>query len=283
MPELPELDAVVGLLRGRTVGRRVSRFDIVAFSVLKTAEPPHESLVGRTVTSVTRRGKFLLLEVDGRYAVVHLALAGWVKTGDETLAKRPSSSGPLAFRLTFDDGTHVDFTEQGRKKSLALWITDDPLHVERVARLGPEADAITAEEFVAMLARSSSRLKTVLTDQTMLAGIGNAWSDEVLHRARLSPFATANRLSSPDVQRLFDALGTVIHEVRTRLDGVPLDRIKSTKRSLFRVHARTGEPCPVCGTPVAEVSYADRSLQYCPGCQTGGKRLSDRRMDRLLK
>lgn len=289
MPELPELDAAVEQLRGRLVGHRLREFIVAAFSVLKTADPSHGSLAGRELTGVSRRGKFLLLEAEGRYAVLHLALAGWLKiAADNPGAKPPAPSGPLAVRLTFDAdaddaAARLDFTEQGKRKSMALWITDDPNSLERIQRLGPEADSVTQDELAEMLAGTASRLKTVLTDQTVMAGIGSAWSDEILHRAKLSPFAAANKLNSHQAGGLHAAIQQVLTEANAALTDVPLDRIKATKKSLFSVHDRAGHPCPACGTTVAEVSYVDRSMQYCPSCQTGGKKLSDRRMDRLLK
>lgn len=284
MPELPEVDAVVDRLRDRVVGHRFRDFQVVAFSVLKTAEPPHMSLVERELTGVSRRGKFLLLEAEGRFAVTHLALAGWLKLGERQPGERPPArSGPLAVRLDFDDGARLDLTEQGKRKGMALWITDAPDSLERIQRLGPEANAVTLEEFAEKLGAISSRLKTVLTDQTVMAGIGNAWSDEILHRAKLSPFAAANKLTGEQVTALHTAIQDVLTEVRDALTNVPLDRIKATKKSLFGVHDRAGQACPVCGGTVAEVSYVDRSMQYCPTCQTDGKKLSDRRMDRLLK
>ena len=284
MPELPELDAAVEHLRSRLVGHHVREFQVAAFSVLKTADPPHSSLEGRELTGVSRRGKFLVLEAEGRYAVLHLALAGWLKLGTGPFNDRPGTrSGPLAVRVDFDHAARLDFTEQGKRKGMALWITDDPDSLDRIQRLGPEADAVTLDEFSEQLGARSSRLKTVLTDQTVMAGIGNAWSDEILHRAKLSPFAAANKLESEQIGALHTALQGILTEVRNALRDVPLERIKATKKSLFRVHDRAGQPCPVCGASVAEVSYVDRSLQYCPECQTGGKKLSDRRMDRLLK
>lgn len=284
MPELPELDAAVDQLRERLVGRGLRDFQVAAFSVLKTAEPSHTSLVGRKLTGVSRRGKFLLLEAEGRFAVMHLALAGWLKLGEARPGERPPArSGPLAVRLDFDDGARLDLTEQGKRKSMVLWITDDPDSLERIKRLGPEADAVTVEELSEMLGATSSRLKTVLTDQTIMAGIGNAWSDEILHRAKLSPFAAADKLTMEQARALHTAVQEVLTEVRDALTNVPLGRIKATKKSLFGVHDRAGQACAVCGGTVAEVSYVDRSMQYCPSCQTGGKKLSDRRMDRLLK
>lgn len=258
MPELPELDAAVEQLRGRLVGHRLREFTVAAFSVLKTADPSHGSL------------------------------AGWLKIGgDNPGAKPPAPSGPLAVRLTFDedaaDAARLDFTEQGKRKSMALWITDDPNSLERIQRLGPEADSVTQDDLAEMLARTASRLKTVLTDQTVMAGIGNAWSDEILHRAKLSPFAAANKLNSHQAGALHAAIQQVLTEASAALIDVSLDRVKASKKSLFTVHDRAGHPCTVCGTTVAEVSYVDRSMQYCPSCQTGGKKLSDRRMDRLLK
>lgn len=284
MPELPELNAAADRLREHLVGRRVERLDVSAISVLRTAEPPVTSLVGRPVTDVTRRGKHLLLDHDGRVAVLHLALAGWLRHYTVAPTPKPGArGGPLAARWVLDDGSALDVTEQGHRKSVALWISDRPVELETLARLGPEADALTLPDLAAITGSTASHVKTVLTDQRLLAGIGNAWSDEILWRARLSPFAAANRLGEAGTQAVFDALRETLHLARDGLHDQPLDRMKRTKKSLLQVHGRAGETCPRCGGTIAEVSYASRALQYCPTCQTGGRRLNDRRMDRLLR
>lgn len=290
MPELPELNAATQQLRDRLVGSYLQRVDVAAVSVLKTADPPHSSLVGRRIDDIQRRGKFLLLGLEGRFVIAHLALAGWLRWQLPARAAAPKPSGPVAIRLVAGGEAEnnaepiaLELTEQGRRKSLAVWITDHPDQLDRVARLGPEAESLTEEQFAEMLKATNARLKTVLTDQSVMAGIGNAWSDEILHRARLSPFAVAARLKPEETTRLHGALREVLLQAAAAMDGAALDQIKARKKSLFAVHDRTGQSCPVCAGTIAEVAYVDRSLQYCPTCQTQGKRLSDRRMDRLLK
>lgn len=287
MPEAPELDAAVSQLREYVVGQAVERLDVAAINVLATAQPPADSLVGRTLAAVRRRGKHLVFDFEGRFAVLHLALAGWVKFQPEVppmgrSGRRPGK-GPLALRFALEDGSALEVTEQGTKKSVKLWVSDEPEQLETLARLGPEAGELKKEDFAAILGSTSSQLKTVLTDQERMAGIGNAWSDEILHRAQMSPFAAANRLDEESSNRLFEALRETLDIANSGLRGVKLDRIKATKKKLLRVHGRAGQECPVCGDTIAQVSFADRSLEYCPTCQTGGKKLNDRRMDRLLK
>ncbi|MCA1190306.1 MULTISPECIES: Fpg/Nei family DNA glycosylase [unclassified Saccharopolyspora] len=281
MPELPEVEALARHLRDVAAGRAVTRVDVASMSVLKTADPPHTALVGRVVTGADRRGKYLDLDCDGLHLVVHLARAGWLRWSDALAPAPPKPGrGPIAMRVHLD-GPGFDLTEAGTQKRLAAWIVHDPAEVPGIAKLGPDALGITEEEFAAVLAGRSERVKTVLTDQSRLAGVGGAYSDEVLHRAKLSPFATAGKLGEDAVRRLHAALREVLSDAVDRSRDAA--RLKAEKRSGLRVHGRTGLPCPVCGDLVREVSFADRSLQYCPTCQTGGKRLADRRMSRLLK
>lgn len=288
MPEAPELDAAAAFLRERALGRTIERIDLGSFSVLKTADPPHTALVGARITAVGRRGKFLLLGCAAAetefHLAVHLARAGWLRwhaTNPKTAVK--PGRGPLALRLVLDSGSSVDVTEAGTMKGVAAYVTADPATLPEIARLGPEAGGLSLEDLAAILAGTGSRLKTVITDQELMAGIGNGFSDDILHAARLSPYATAKSLDADEVARLHAAIGEVLGSAAEAMAGQPLDRIKDIKHAGYRVHARTGLPCPVCGTDIAEVSFAERSLQYCPTCQTGGRRLSDRRMDRLLK
>jgi formamidopyrimidine-DNA glycosylase len=284
MPELPELDAAAAELRRLLQDRSLQSTEVAAISVLKTADPPLEALVGRPLTGVRRRGKHLLLELGDLDLVLHLARAGWLRHHAQAPAARSGPrKGPLALRLGWDDGSALDITEQGTHKAAALWVSADPGSLETIARLGPEADALDEQQLARICAGTRSHLKTVLTDQGRMAGIGNAWSDEILHSARLSPFAPAAGLDADGLKRLHTALQEVLARAREGLAGRPLDRIKRTKKALLRVHGRTGETCPVCGGTIAEVSFADSSLQYCPACQTGGRHLSDRRMDRLLR
>ncbi|MFB9430330.1 Fpg/Nei family DNA glycosylase [Streptoalloteichus tenebrarius] len=287
MPELPEVEALAHHLREHAVGRTVTRVDVASLTALKTVDPPPSALVGRVVTGATRHGKHLDLDCDGLHLVTHLARAGWLRWLDTTAAAPPRpGKGPLALRAHLGppgEGPGFDLTEAGTQKRLAVWLVHDPAEVPGVARLGPDALALSRDELAELLAGRSERLKTALTDQSLLAGIGNAYSDEILHAARLSPYATAGRLDDDALDRLHTALREVLTGAVDRSVGQHAARLKGEKRSGLRVHGRTGLPCPVCGDTVREVSFADRSLQYCPTCQTGGRPLADRRLSRLLK
>ncbi|UVS76400.1 Fpg/Nei family DNA glycosylase [Actinokineospora sp. UTMC 2448] len=287
MPELPEVEALAHHLREHAVGRTVARVDVASLSVLKTASPPWTALHGRVVTGAGRQGKYLDLDCDGVHLVVHLARAGWLRWSDTLSAAPPKpGKGPLALRVHLGppgEGPGFDLTEAGTKKGLAVWITEDPASIEQIATLGPDVMGLTRDEFAELLSGRSERLKTVLTSQRVMAGIGNAYSDEILHTARLSPYATAGRLDDAAIDELYEAMRGVLTSAVERSVGQAAARLKGEKRSGLRVHARTGLPCPVCGDTVREVSFADKSFQYCPKCQTGGKPLADRRMSRLLK
>ena len=287
MPELPEVESLVAFLREHAVGRVVARVDVAAISALKTYDPPVTSLHGLTVTGVTRRGKFLDLDVDGLHLVIHLARAGWLRWSDALPATpvKPGK-GPLALRVRLDDDSGFSLTEQGTQKKLAVYCVRDPAEVPGVARLGPDPLDVTftAEVLAGILAaHGRQQLKGVLRDQSVIAGIGNAYSDEILHAARLSPFKPAGGLSSEERQRLYAALRATLTDAVARSAGLATGDLKAEKKSGLRVHGRTGLPCPVCGDTVREVSFADSALQYCPTCQTGGKPLADRRLSRLLK
>ena len=194
--------------------------------------------------------------------------------------------GPIALRVhlgTPGEAPGFDLTEAGTQKRLAVWLVDDPATVPGIASLGPDALSLGPEELAAVLKGNTGRLKTVITDQKVIAGIGNAYSDEILHVAKLSPFATAGKLTAAQLSALHDAMISVLTDAVTRSVGQQAATLKGEKRSGLRVHARTGLPCPVCGDTVREVSFVDKSFQYCPTCQTGGKALADRRMSKLLK
>ncbi len=286
MPELPEVEALAHDLGARLAGRAVARLDIVALAALKTFDPPPTALSGLFVNGVTRHGKFLDIAVDDLHLVVHLARAGWVRWRDElpSTPPRPGKS-PLAARLLLDDGAGLDFTEAGTRKRLAVSIVRRPCDVPGVARLGPDplSDAFTLQVFTAILADAGrAQVKGVLRDQSTIAGIGNAYSDEILHVARMSPFKPAS-MAYDDVTRLYDAIGATLREAVSRSDGLAASDLKREKKSGMRVHGRAGEECPACGDTVREVSFADSALQYCATCQTGGKPLADRRLSRLLK
>ncbi|MBF6178526.1 Formamidopyrimidine-DNA glycosylase [Nocardia otitidiscaviarum] len=288
MPELPEIVALEQFLAEHAVGAVVGRVDVAALSVLKTFDPPVTALSGRDVTGVGHWGKHLGIDCDGLWLITHLSRAGWLRWLDEPGAAPPKpGKGPLALRVhlfTPEGATPAfDLTEAGTKKRLAVWLTADPLAVPSIARLGPDALAVSEPEFAELLHGTSQRVKNALTDQTVIAGIGNAYSDEILHTARLSPFANAGTLDAEQLSRLYAAMRAELRDAVERSVGQDAARLKGEKRSGMRVHGRTGMPCPVCGDTVREVSFADKSFQYCPTCQTGGKILADRRMSRLLK
>lgn len=283
MPELAEVEALADHLRRHAVGKTVDRVDVASLSVLKTFDPPASALHGHTVTAAHRWGKYLGLQTGDLYLITHLSRAGWLRWSDTLNPAAPKpGKGPIALRVHLG-GPGFDLTEAGTQKRLAVWLVDDPQTVPGIATLGPDALDLTAERLAELLAHSSGRIKTVITDQSVIAGIGNAYSDEILHTARLSPFATAAKLTEAQLATLHAAMVSVLTDAVQRSVGRQVATLKGEKRSGMRVHARTGLPCPVCGDAVREVSFADKSFQYCPGCQTGGKVLADRRMSRLLK
>ncbi|WP_333739116.1 Fpg/Nei family DNA glycosylase [Streptomyces sp. IBSBF 2806] len=287
MPELPEVEALKDFLAEQAVGHEIVRVLPVAISVLKTYDPPVTALEGRPITAVRRHGKFLDLATgDGPHLVAHLARAGWLQWKDRLPDGPPRpGKGPLALRVALETGEGFDLTEAGTQKRLAVYVVRDPQQVPGVARLGPDplADDFDEGRFAALLAGERRRLKGALRDQSLIAGVGNAYSDEILHVARMSPFKLASSLTPEETHTLYEALRTTLTEAVERSRGLAAGRLKAEKKSGLRVHGRTGEPCPVCGDTVREVSFSDSSLQYCPTCQTGGKPLADRRMSRLLK
>ncbi|MET7289198.1 DNA-formamidopyrimidine glycosylase family protein [Streptomyces sp. NPDC005573] len=287
MPELPEVEALKDFLTEHLVGRRVARVLPVAVSVLKTYDPPLTALEGGEITAVRRYGKFLALETDaGPFLVTHLARAGWLQWRDRLPDGPPRpGKGPLALRVALETGEGFDLTEAGTQKRLAVYVVHDPREVPGIARLGPDPLAPGFDEaaFAALLEGERRRLKGALRDQSLIAGVGNAYSDEILHAAKMSPYKLAGSLTPEETAALYAALRSTLTEAVERSRGLAAGRLKAEKKSGLRVHGRTGEPCPVCGDTVREVSFSDSSLQYCPTCQTGGKPLADRRMSRLLK
>ncbi|WP_433314368.1 Fpg/Nei family DNA glycosylase [Micromonospora sp. CA-269861] len=286
MPELPEVEALAGYLRQRAVGRRVDRLEIAAISALKTYEPAPTEVAGRAVVDASRHGKFLdVLFEGGLHLVVHLARAGWLHYREafpSTTPLRPGK-GPIAVRVRLDDGSGFDLTEAGTQKKLAAYLVTDLAAVPGVAKLGPDAFAADLPTFAERLRSRRGQVKGVLTDQSVLSGVGNAYSDEILHAAKLSPFAITDRLTDAQLATLHAATRQVLGDAVERSLGQRAAELKGEKRSGLKVHARTGLPCPVCGDTVHEVSFADSSLQYCPTCQTGGKPLADRRLSRLVR
>ncbi|MFD0147413.1 MULTISPECIES: Fpg/Nei family DNA glycosylase [unclassified Streptomyces] len=290
MPELPEVEALREFLDEHLVGKEIARALPVAISVLKTYDPPLSAVEGATVTGVARHGKFLDIATDGAagrlHLLVHLARAGWLQWKDPLPSGVPRpGKGPLALRTALTGGDGFDLTEAGTTKRLAVHLVRDPQDVPGVARLGPDplADEFDLAAFAALITGERRRLKGALRDQSLIAGIGNAYSDEILHVAKMSPFKPTQNLTEDETAALYEAMRTTLREAVERSHGVAAGKLKAEKKSGLRVHGRTGEPCPVCGATIREVSYRDSSLQYCPTCQTGGAPLADRRTSRFLK
>ncbi|RIX28693.1 Fpg/Nei family DNA glycosylase [Amnibacterium setariae] len=280
MPEMPEVHALADDLAERMVGHAIARFDVLTFSALKTFDPPATAVIGLEVRDVTHFGKFLDVDLGDLHVVVHLAKAGWMRWYDVLPTAR---NRVIAARIGLDDGSGVQLTEAGTKKSLSISVVRNPLDVERVATLGPDPldDAFTVERFAEVLAAAGkAQIKGVLRDQARIAGIGNAYSDEILHAAKMSPFKPA-AMPPEDVERLYDAMRTTLADAIRRSQGLHMADLKGEKKAGMRVHGRTGEACPVCGDTIRQVRFADNSLQYCPTCQTGGKPLADRALSRL--
>jgi formamidopyrimidine-DNA glycosylase len=255
--------------------------------VLKTYDPPLSALHGKAITGITRHGKFLdLIASDGLHLITHLARAGWLRWREE-LPDKPArpGKGPLAFRLQFTDGAGFDLTEAGTRKRLAVYLVTDPQAVPGIASLGPDplAPDFTVEVLAGLLDGRRTQIKGVLRDQKIIAGVGNAYSDEILHAARMSPFRLASSLTADDTAALHDVIITTLESAIARSAGLAAADLKAEKKAGMAVHGRAGEKCPVCGDVVREVSFADSALQYCATCQTGGKPLADRRLSRLLK
>lgn len=283
MPELPEVQSLALFLEDKARTRVVTRAELGSLSALKTYDPPLSAIVGSPVGPVGRKGKYLLVSVGPLVVALHLARGGWVQWRESlTPARAKPGKGPLALRIGLDDGSGFDVTEQGTEKRLAIWVVHDAGEVPGVAALGPDplSDGFA---LAPLLEGRRAQIKGVLTDQSVVAGIGNAYSDEALHMARISPFKMAASLTPGEVDALQDAILAVLRDAVARSAELPASGLKAEKKSGLRVHGREGLPCPVCGDTVRSVSFATSSLQYCPTCQTGGKPLADRRLSRLLK
>jgi len=286
MPELPEVEALAAFLRERASGHVVARAEAASFAVLKTFDPPLTALSGLTVRDAGRRGKFLDLLCGDLHLVMHLARAGWLRWRDDIPDKpvKPGKS-PLAFRFVLEDGAGFDLTEAGTQKRLAVYLVRDPLDVPGLATLGPEpmSEDFTVDVLAGILAGRRTQIKGVLRDQHIIAGIGNAYSDEVLHAAKMSPYKLAASFTQEEVVTLHKAIVETLADATARSAGLAATDLKGEKKTGLRVHGKAGQLCPVCGDTIREVSFADSALQYCPACQTGGKPLADRRLSRLLK
>ena len=285
MPELPEVAALAAGLTQLMAGREVEAARLRSVGALKTYDPPLSALSGLTVRGWTRHGKFLDMAAGDLHLVVHLARAGWIRWRERQSEARPSLRGPLALQLALAGGAGIDVTEQGTEKRLSLYVVRAPGDVPGIARLGVDVldPALDESRLHALLAASGGQLKSVIADQTMVAGVGNAYSDEILHAARLSPFKRAASLNASETGALLAALRSVMTSAVERAAAVDITTLKPDKKAHLRVHGRTGEACPVCGDVIREVSLASRSFQYCATCQTGGRVLADRRLSRLLR
>ncbi|MER6501407.1 DNA-formamidopyrimidine glycosylase family protein [Streptomyces sp. NPDC001455] len=286
MPELPEVEALRIFLDDRLVGREIDRVLPLAVSVLKTYDPPLAALHGTTVTGTARHGKFLDVRAGTLHLIIHLARAGWLRWRDSFPAAPPRPGrGPLALRTVLAGGDGFDLTEAGTTKRLAVHLVHEPAEVPGIARLGPDPldDAFDRDTFAALLAGENRRIKGALCDQSLIAGIGNAYSDEILHAAKMSPYKPTTGLGEDEITRLHTVLRDTLRDAVARSGGLAAGELKAEKKIGMRVHGRTGEACPVCGDTIREVSFSDSSLQYCPTCQTGGRPLADRRLSRLLK
>lgn len=287
MPEMPEVQGLVAFLGERTVGRTITRTSVGAIAALKTYDPPNTALHGAEITASTRLGKFIVLSCgDDLHLVFHLAKAGWLRWYEmlPTTLIKPGKS-PIALRVALNDDSGFDLTEAGTKKSLAVYIVRDVQEVPGIARLGPDPleESFDRTSFAALLDGRRTQIKGLLRDQSVIAGIGNAYSDEILHAARMSPYAIAATLGDEEIDRLFAAMRSTLTDAVAEASGKPPADLKDAKRRGMQVHARRGETCPVCGDTIRSVFFADRSLEYCPTCQTDGKLLADRRLSRLLK
>src|SRR6187399_672445 len=252
VPELPEVEALAQFLRGRMADHAVTEVSVGAISALKTFRPPPDALVGGTVVDVQRHGKWLDLMVatstgEPVHLVWHLSRAGWVRWSEQlsTNPVRPGKS-PLALRVRIDDGSGFDLTEAGTRKRLAVHVVEAPDDVPQIATLGvePLSDEFTVDRLAELLAARNQQVKGLLRDQGTIAGIGNAYSDEILHAARTSPFALTRSLTREQADRLYDATLDVLEQAVAAAAGKPAAQLKDAKRGGMRVHGRTGQPCP---------------------------------------
>src|SRR5213083_2524620 len=275
MPELPEMEAW-----RRQLADPVSAFPIVKagpahIATLKTFDPPLKELEGRRLRGAERRGKRLLFPTDDGALVllVHLMTAGRLKT------LQAGESGPKtpAFALEFAGGSKLVLTENAKKKRAGVWLLRPEQVEEEVGHLGPEALGLDPAELGEILRRESRRLHALLRDQRLIAGIGRAWANEILHAAKLSPYALSGDLDDEEVARLAAAIDSELER------GLELRETGASDEKTYRVHRRLGEPCHVCGTPIAQVDFEEHTIFYCPTCQTGGRVLKDRRLSRLLR
>jgi formamidopyrimidine-DNA glycosylase len=275
MPEYPEVEALRRSLHEAVRSAPVERAGPMHIATVKTFDPPLTALEGRTLGGAKRRGKHLLFPTaEGDLVLhVHLMSAGrlaWSEPG----GKRPAKP---AFQLNFADGSALVLTEAGAKKRAKVGLYQPEVIENELAHLGPEAVGLGPERLGEILRGDSRRLHAALRDQRLVAGIGRAWDNEILLRARLSPYALTTELSDEEVERLSAAIDEVMAE------GLALREAGVKDAKAFKVHKHLGEPCPQCGTPIARVDFEEHTIFYCPTCQTGGRTLKDRRLSRLLR
>jgi formamidopyrimidine-DNA glycosylase len=275
MPELPEMEALRRALDEPVQAFPVEKAGPAHIATLKTYDPPLGALDGERFAGARRRGKRLILPVEGEelFLVVHLMSAGRLKY------LRPGDKGPKtpAFRLRFQGGAELVLTEGGPKKRAGVWLLRPEGLEDEIGHLGPEADRLDAADLGEILVSDSRRLHSMLRDQRLIAGIGRAWANEILHTARLSPYALSTQLSSEEVERL----AVAIREELSR--GLELRERGASNDKTYRVHGKLGQPCHLCGGPIARVDFEEHTIYYCPECQTGGRVLKDRRLSRLLR
>ena len=283
MPELPDITVYIEALEARVVGQQLERIRIAKPFLLRSVDPPISAAYGKKVVGVRRMGKRIVLELeDDLFLVVHLMIAGrlrWQPSG----TKVPGKLGLAAF--DFPNGTLI-LTEAGSKRRASLWLVRGEAALEQFARGGLEVLDATLAEFKERLTAENHTLKRSLTDPRLFSGIGNAYSDEILHRAKLSPVKHTKRLTDEEIATLFEATKEILVEWTQRLRdeaGGDFPSKVTAFRDEMAVHGKFGQPCPVCGTPVQRIRYADNETNYCPRCQTDGKLLADRALSRLLK
>lgn len=271
MPESPEVEALAEFLDGRLDGHAVAAVDLIEFRTLKTRGRPLDELVGAQVTQVRRIGKHVDIALDVAHLVVSLGRHGWVRW-TEPGAAAPEEGPPSLAAITFDDGGLMEFTDAGSWVSLGLSVVGDPHDVAAIAKLGPDpaAPAFSRDEFGAALGGRRKQVKAILQEQESLAGIGNAYSDEALHSAKISPVVHASTLTHEDVDRLYTATVETIRDAIAARRGVPIAELKAAKVAAMQVHGRGGEICPVCGGTIRDFRFGSTDAQYCPTCQTGG-------------
>jgi len=275
MPELPEMEAWRRQLTDPVSAFPIAKAGPAHIATLKTFDPPLQSLEGRRFRGVDRRGKRLLFPTDDGELVllVHLMTAGRLKS----LAAGESGPKTPAFKLEFAGGSKLVLTENARKKRAGVWLLTPAQADEELAHLGPEALGLDARQVGEILQSDSRRLHSLLRDQRAIAGIGRAWANEILHTAKLSPYALSTDLSGEEVARLTDAINSELAR------GLELRERGASDEKTYRVHNRLGQPCHVCGMPLAQVDFEEHTIYYCPDCQTGGRVLKDRRLSRLLR